>query len=52
MVGYTVYVPGAGASGGVLQTTVAGYSDANHLTLTASASTATTAQTVSFLFMR
>jgi hypothetical protein len=50
MVGYTVYVPGAGASGGVLQTTVAGFTDTNHMTLTASASTATTNVTVSFLF--
>lgn len=50
MVGYAIYVPGAGASGGVLQTTVAGFTDANHLTLAANASTSTSSQTVSFLF--
>jgi hypothetical protein len=50
MIGYAIYVPGAGASGGVLQTTVAGYTDANHLTLGASASTTTANATVSFLF--
>jgi hypothetical protein len=50
MVGYTIYVPGAGASGGVLQTTVSGYMDVNHLTLSANASTSTANATVSFLF--
>ena len=50
MVGYTIYVPGAGASGGVLQTTVAGYTDASHLTLAANAITTTANVTVSFLF--
>ncbi|HEY3927193.1 MAG TPA: hypothetical protein VGL89_02355 [Candidatus Koribacter sp.] len=50
MVGYAIYVPGAGASGGVLQTSVAGYTDANHLTLAANASSTVAGQTVSFLF--
>lgn len=50
MVGYTVYVPGAGASGGVLQTTVSGFTDANHVTLAANASTSSANVTVSFLF--
>ena len=50
MIGYTIYVPGAGASGGVLQTTVAGFTDVNHLTLAANASTSSSNATVSFLF--
>lgn len=50
MVGSTIYVPGAGASGGVLQTTVTGFTDANHLTLAAQASTSTANQTVSLVF--
>lgn len=50
MVGYTVYVPGAGTNGGVLQTTVGGFTDASHLLLAASASTSTSGQTVSVLF--
>ncbi len=50
MVGYAIYVPGAGASGGVLQTTVSGFTDSNHLTLANNASTTTSAQTVSFIF--
>lgn len=50
MAGYTIYVPGAGVSGGVLQTSVAGFTDANHLTLAIAASTSASNATVSFLF--
>ncbi|ABF43368.1 hypothetical protein Acid345_4368 [Candidatus Koribacter versatilis Ellin345] len=50
MVGYTIYVPGAAANGGVLQTTVASFTDASHVNLTAAAANTTSNATVSFLF--
>lgn len=39
-VGKTIYVPGAGAAGGLLTTTIATYTNSSHIGLTANASTA------------
>lgn len=50
MIGSPIYVPGAGASGGVLQTTIASVTDASHAVLAANASTTTSSQPVSILF--